>query len=61
MGALDAKVTRVVLKNVPRSFRMASAAFGVSGTWRRTAAMSCSMSIRIVITSRAVAFMGSAF
>jgi hypothetical protein len=33
----------------------------VSGTWRRTAAMSCSMSIRIVITARAVAFMGSAF
>lgn len=45
VGALDTTATRVVLKSVPRSFWMARAVFGVMGTWRRTAAISCPMSI----------------
>ena len=45
LGARDTTATRVVLKSVARSFRMARAAFGVMGIWRRTAAISCRMSI----------------
>lgn len=45
LGALNTTATRVALMSVARSSWMASAAFGVMGTWRRTAAISCPMSI----------------
>ena len=45
LDALDTTATRVVLKSVARSFRMARAAIGLSGTWRRTTSMSCPISM----------------
>lgn len=45
VDALHTTTTRAVSTSLAKSFRMARAAFGVSGTSRRTAAMSCSRSM----------------